>query len=342
MSSQDSGVELATVAGRKARRPRHSASQEASASRRDKARAEIEGMLRELGLWGLPPGAVAQQIRKSTFKEHGLYSLIQHSFNGSPYAALKEVYPDLEPWQMGHVPMTYWMGKKGHEHARQATRWLIAQMGLASVPWRDVAQRVDFYSFGQYGLRGMLDRVYGGSPYAALRDVYPALEAWDRDTVPRDFWRGEQGRENARRATRRMLEESGLVNLALEELAREVTQHTFAEHGLSGMLSNVYMSSPYEALRDLYPQLRPWQMTRVPLRYWNGAEGREHAREAMQWLMDRLELSTNASYEELQTSLTRHAFREAGLSGMLQTVYNSRISQGIDEVLSGLGAGPEK
>lgn len=296
------------------------------------ARRDIAQMIAEMGLSNATPGEVAQKVTKETFKEHGLYGTLQHIFNGSPYAALKTVYPELEPWEMKHVPMSFWMGDEGREHAREATRWLITKVGLSGLEPVDVANQVDYYTFEKAHLKGMLYRVYNGSPYAALADIYPELQAWERAFVPRDYWQGKQGRARARQATLQMLQRMSVNKAPVETIAREVNQQTFAEHGLGGMLSQVYGSSPYLALHDILPDLKPWLMGQVPRGYWQGREGQERAREAVRWMLEQLNLDVTAPPDVLAKHLKRRVFANYELDGMLQVVYNSRIQDAIADV----------
>lgn len=312
---------------------------EVSGARRARAREDVREMIEAMGLSHAAPADVAKMVSKQTFKDYGAYSTLQHVYHGSPYAALLDLYPDLKPWQMRHVPMSYWLGPDGRERAREATSWMLSQLGLLNAPPRELAARVDFFTFARFGLRGMLDRVYGNSPYEALRDVYPALEPWERDNVPRSHWQNDEGRKSARSATLHMLSQLGLLEKPLEAIAGAVTQRTFVENGLYGMLSNVYHNSPYEALHDVFPELKPWQMSRTPLGFWQGDAGRKHAREALSWLLAKQRISESASREQLLSKLTRDGMVSSGLGGMLQQVYGSHIQAAIDDLLYYLAAG---
>jgi hypothetical protein len=297
------------------------------------AYGDIYQMILEMGLGDRPPGEVARQVTKETFKRHGLYSLLQHTFDGSPYSALLVVFPELKAWEMRHVPQGFWEGEEGREHARDAVKWLIDRLGLRYASPQQIAQQVNFYTFDKYGLRGMLGRVYANSPYAALLDVYPEMEAWEREVVPREWWQGEVGRERAKEATRSMLRAMDLLDSPAEEVAKAVTQETFVDYGLAGMMGSVYKSSPYAALSDVLPDMRPYFMGHTPAGYWRGDAGREHAREAMRWLTAQLGVDAKAGREELKRRLTREIFVTYGLSGMLQTVYHSRLDDAIDDLI---------
>ncbi|MEO8287105.1 MAG: hypothetical protein ABI670_11795 [Chloroflexota bacterium] len=292
-------------------------------------------MIQEMGLGDASPGEIASKVTKETFKEHGLYSLLQHKLSGSPYRALRVVFPGLREWEMKHVPQGFWQGESGREHGRDATRWLIEKVGLSGATPQEIARDINFFTFAENGLRGMLDRVYGGSPHAALVDLYPEIEGWDHKTSPRDWWQGEEGRERARSATRSMLRYMGLDSAPAEVLAKKISQASFKQYELLGMLSVVYSSSPYEALRDvLGDSMHPWLMQNTPSGYWSGDKGRIHALMAMRWLTEQLGITENAGREELEQRMTRKEFESRGLSGMLQTVYRSRIADAINDLLS--------
>ena len=80
-----------------------------------------------------------------------------------------------------------------------------------------------------------------------------------------------------------MPRELGWSELPAEDIAQRVTYSTFSAHDLDKMLDIIYGTSPYAALRDLFPELKPWEMKHTPQRYWQGDEGREHGREAILW-----------------------------------------------------------
>src|SRR4051794_34107045 len=78
--------------------------------------------------------------------------------------------------------------------------------------------------------------------------------------APSGWWQGVTGTERAQAATRQLLEELGWGELDPSVVAGRLSKRAFRDHGLGGMLNIVYSDSPYAALADLYPELRPWQM----------------------------------------------------------------------------------
>ena len=155
---------------------------------------------------------------------------------------------------MKQTPNRYWQDDEGREHARAATRWLIGQLGLVNAEPAEVAAVVDQSTFDRAGLRGMLEIVYGDSPYAALTELYPGLYPWQMtggSTVA--YWGGKSGRDHARAATQWMVARMGLAEAAPMELARQVTGRTFEAYGLIGMLISIPVAAAFKVIiQEIY------------------------------------------------------------------------------------------
>lgn len=164
-------------------------------------------------------------------------------------------------------------------------------------------------------------------------DAYPDIhKPWQFKSVPKGFWQGAEGIENAKSATRWLVAELGYD---LEEIPIGLTSKDFQENGLYGMLSNIYGGSVQKALEDAFPKqdFKPWQFQRVPNRYWEGEMGREHARDATRWLVeDRLDLDPMRAPGRLE----RRDFRGNGLWGMLNQVYSNSEYSAFDDAYPGL------
>jgi len=293
-------------------------------------------MLLEIGWSKLSAEEIARRLTYSTFSAHGLSKMLDIVYGSSPYAALRDLFPTLQPWQMKHTPQRYWQGVEGRERAREATLWMLRRLGLQDADPEDIAAIVDQRTFDQTGLRGMLEIVYRDSPFAALVELYPYLQPWQMvGGASVAYWKGSSGREHARAATRWMITQIGLAEAEPGEVARHVTSETFKVHGLTGMLSRVYRDSPYSALKDVYPELKPRQMARVPRNYGLGAKGREYARAATSWIIKQLQLQ-DADPATVTALIEEGTLDPVDLAVMLGHAYENNSDAALVDAYSGL------
>lgn len=242
----------------------------------ERAQETTRTLIGEYGWAGLPAEEVAERVSRKMFLDHGLAGMLDAVYERRAYDALADIYPGLQPWQMGTAPHGYWSRSDRRANGRAATRWLIRRSGLRGAPLAEVATRLNREAYEANGLSGMLSCVYDNSPYSALQDVYPDLRPWLVDIpAPNRYWVGVEGRWHAREALHWMLTQLGLQKASPLEVAGVIDQALFARMGLGGMLAIAYNNSPYAALSDVFPTLRPWQMRgNSPMRYWQGEGGR--------------------------------------------------------------------
>ncbi len=219
------------------------------------------------------------------------------------------------------------------ESARKAIHGMLEALGVAQASPAEIAATVRKRHFIEHGLQGMLASVFHNRVLDALQAYDPAIAVEDRSQRPHDYWKGEAGRAHARATTRKLLEELGLEQATTDEIAAaQLTRRHFEHHGLAAMLNTVYGALAYNALVDLYPDLRPWQMRQAPSNYWSGPEGRIHAREAVAWLLDRLGLAGSPA-EAIYVQATYDAFRAYHLTGVLSKVYGNCVGAALDDYL---------
>ena len=262
---------------------------------------------------------VAEKLRHKTFSDNKLSGMLVLVFNSSPYEAINSAYPGkYKPWQFTRVTKSYWTLEKGIE----ATKWLIEE----KLKWTDekVAEKLTQKSFFENGLSGMLELVFNSSPYEAINGAYPGkYKPWQLTRVPNSYWTLEKGIE----ATKWLIEEK--LKWTDEKVAEKLTQKSFFENGLSGMLELVFNSSPYEAINGAYPgKYKPWQLTRVPNSYWTLEKGIE----ATKWLIEEKLKWTD---EEVAKKLRRKTFFDNKLSGMLVQVFNNSPYEAINSAYPG-------
>ncbi|KPJ53579.1 hypothetical protein AMJ39_04195 [candidate division TA06 bacterium DG_24] len=198
----------------------------------------------------IPPDQIPVRMHKKLFYENGLAWMLGKCFGWSPYKAIENAYPGYyKPWQFNVKGI--WRGARGLELAAEATRWMVKMenVGAEEVP-REVTPEI----FAKYDLSGMLSMCFHGSCYRAIENAYPGrYQPWEFKNVPKHFWSGEQGMENARAATRWLVEE--VLNIPRERVFSEMTYELFRRHGLGGMLTRCFGGSSKAALRWAYPDL---------------------------------------------------------------------------------------
>jgi len=200
---------------------------------------------------GIEVEDIPRAIHKKLFYQNGLTWMLGSCFDWSPYKAIDNAYPGrFHKWQFNVKGM--WQGPNRLRLAAEATKWMIERKERVAV--EDIPQRISATTFGKYNLRGMLSVCFRGSFFRAIENAYPKrFHAWEFRNVPKNFWQGETGLENARRATRWLVEER--LHVPRERVYQDVTYHLFREHGLGGMLTGCFSGSSIQALHNAYPDL---------------------------------------------------------------------------------------
>ena len=256
---------------------------------------------------------IKEKLSANTFIKNSLTSIIS-LFNGSPYLAIENAYPGkFKPWELPSVPKKNWNVKT----AREATIWLIEE----KLKWsdEDVRRNLSQNTFKENSLRGMLDVLFNGSPYFAIENAYPGkFKAWEFAKVPKNFW----NLKTASEATIWLIEEK--LRWSDEDVRRNLSQNTFKENSLRGMLDVLFNGSPYLAIDNAYPgKFKPWELPSVPKKFWN----LETAKEATIWL---IEEKLKWSDEDVKEKLTLNTFKENSLKSMLNYLFNIDSHQPVE------------
>ncbi len=184
-----------------------------------------------------------KKLSTKTFYDNGLRGMLNAVFVNSPYAAIDNAYPGkYKPWQFAYVPNSYWT----KENAIKATKWLIEE----KLKWseEELFKRLSIKVFRKYDLSGMIQHVYNYSSYSAINSAYPdKYKPWQFEHVPKSYWTKERAVE----ATIWLIEEK--LKWSEEELLKKLSTKTFYDNGLRGMLTQVFVNSPYAAINNAYP-----------------------------------------------------------------------------------------
>ena len=109
-----------------------------------------------------------EQLSIKLFKDNGLFGMLSICFNGSPYQAINETYPNrFKEWEFIKVPKNFWNKEKGIE----ITKWLIEEKLKLSD--EEMKEQLSKNLFKDNNLSNMLNTCFNGSPYQAINETYP-------------------------------------------------------------------------------------------------------------------------------------------------------------------------
>ncbi|MBQ3422031.1 MAG: hypothetical protein IJH34_10255 [Romboutsia sp.] len=113
---------------------------------------------------------IKEQLSQNLFIDNGLYGMLKHSFNGSPFDAISSTYSEknFKPWEFKFVPLNYWTDIS---NGINATKWLIEDKLKLSD--EEIKEQLSAKLFDDNGLGGMLRTCFNGSSYEAINATYP-------------------------------------------------------------------------------------------------------------------------------------------------------------------------
>ncbi|MCK4476452.1 MAG: hypothetical protein KAU16_06965 [Methanophagales archaeon] len=273
----------------------------------------------------IPPDKIPERVSVRTFKDNNLWGMLVAIFNGSPYLAINNAYPGMfKKWEFKQQEM--WQGEKGLRLAKEATKWMIEEK--ERIPFHEIPQKVSQKMFRDNDLWGMLTAIFNSSPYLAIDNAYPGeFKEWE--FTRQGMWQGEEGLKLAKEATKWIIEEK--EKIPFHEIPLKVSQRTFKDNGLSGMLTHAFNSSPYLAIDNAYPRrFKEWEFKQQGM--WQGEEGLKLAKEATKWMMEEKE---KIPLHEIPQKVTAKMFADNGLSGMLSNAFTNSPYHAIDNAYPG-------
>jgi hypothetical protein len=101
------------------------------------------------------------------------------------------------------------------------------------------------------------------------------------------------------------------------------------KNSLWGMLSVLFVQSPYKAINLAYPnRFKSWEFKRVPMNYWTVETGIV----AIRWL---IEEKLKWSEDDIKRNLSCNVFIENGIGGMFSVVFKSIVFDAINSAYPG-------
>lgn len=227
-------------------------------------------------------------------------------------------YKDKNLWDLKYDGI--WKGEKALEYAAKATKWLIEEK--LKIPLEVAAKELRPEHFKKYGLSNMLRIVFNGSLYKAIVNAFPEkilredVDKRYRRALRKGKYEGEEGRKIAAQEVRDLFKR---LNIPEEKIPYAVSARLFFDNKASTLLETAYRGSTYRAIEAAYPgKFKPWEFKRRPRGIWQGKDAYRNAAEATKWL---IEEKLKISSKEAPDKLTRDAFIEHGLSGMLHLLF---------------------
>ena len=262
---------------------------------------------------------IKEKLSATIFIQNSFTSILNDLFNGSPYLIIENAYPGkFKPWEFKRISKKFW----NVETAKEATIWLIEE----KLKWSDddIKQKLSAKIFIQNSFTSILNDLFNGSPYLIIENAYPGkFKPWELPSVPKKIW----NMETAKEATIWLIEEK--LKWSDEDVRRNLSQNTFKENSLGGMLTILFNGSPYLAIENAYPgKFKPWELPSVPKKIWNV----ETAKEATIWL---IEEKLKWSDEDIKEKLSANTFIKNSFGGMLTILFNNSPYLAIENAYPG-------
>lgn len=134
---------------------------------------------------------------------------------------------------MSRFPTCFWKieengcDKIARQRARECTRYLIGTI----LRWnrKQVCKSLRLSTFCDNNLSGMIDKLYGNSPYEAISDAFPEedYKQWELNSCPQGFWKNS-------------VENRKIAILWLLEKFSNPTEADFCDNGLKYLLREYF------------------------------------------------------------------------------------------------------
>lgn len=271
---------------------------------------------------------------------------VLNGFFPSHREALIAAYPSLElqPFHFPSLPTSYWTDKEhGRAHAQQAIRWRFEdEMNgpkVEPLTYREWLSGVRLErELGKHNIYNRVLRIYDRVSSAVI-DAYPEL-----DMNPWEFRMRHSDEERevvAIKATQWLIEQRlGLSpdSPDFEKNIKEVRAKHFSQAGLSTYISGSDKpggGSFINLLKLAYPDhdFSEQSFSRFSANTWQGEEGLKRAQDFTKRMIGE-KIGLDSSDPEFRIKLAtvrRSDFDQAGLSGMLRTVYGQSIYRAIKD-----------
>ncbi len=152
----------------------------------------------------------------------------------------------------GNIVLSRYVKWEARESAMEGLRVATKEEGIAP---RNIKRKW----MERNGFRSAIERFFNGSFHEMVAASFPEenIQPWELEKVPWGFF---DDVENRKKATRWLFE------VKLLKDPREADKKDFENNGLSSLLyRHDIMGSPWRLVHEAYPEIRPWEMPRMPM-----------------------------------------------------------------------------
>jgi hypothetical protein len=143
-------------------------------------------------------------------------------------------------------------------------------------------------------------------------EVYKLVLDGSLPKFPNHFWKNPGITQTCREITRYLLEER--LGWDEEGIKNNLSQKTFIDNKLNGMLQKVFDSSPFLALDNAYPgRFKEWELKNTPVSFWT----KENCYKAVEWL---IEEKLKLSKEQIKEQYSKEFLIKHGLSTVISVL----------------------
>lgn len=251
---------------------------------------------------------IKNNLCQETFIDYKLSGMLKQLFNGSPYNALNNAYPNkFKAWELKITPSNYW----NRETVYEFIKWLIEEKYKLT----DKAIKAIFNKTwaSNKGYDCVMDFIEDDT-ITIINNLYPnKFMPWElqKAGLTLEYWT----KENIVKAIKWLVEDK-LKYKSSVDIKKKLSKNAFINNGLSGLLYLMEKQnlSKFNLIDMTYPnKYKEWEVVRV---IWTD----EKKMEAIKWLVeDKLKLDIS---EDLNKVTANH-FRKYKLMGLLKVFNNS-------------------
>ncbi|MED1048552.1 hypothetical protein P4T54_29935 [Bacillus mycoides] len=195
-------------------------------------------------------------------------------WQSSPFQMINDLYPNkFKPWQFKSVPSNYWT----KQNAIKAIFHIIQKDNLQKDELPKIMGSKWFY---KNRLGTPFQKFWEASPYSVLNDLFPDyFQPYQFSRTPNLYWT----KERSLQILSEYIQQEGWSD---EEILENVTFQWLTDRNLWTPVSNIWESSPFKMVNDLYPnRFKPWQFKATYRNYWT----KETALNALKWTIEEKE-----------------------------------------------------